>query len=128
MCDQPPRGSSDFKQSGKILSDFTTSNGPDGHVLLVRAGDKALEQGIVKGKLDHVDVGALIRNQGGQNYDLPATVDLNQYQAVVSYCERFHAIFGVVRLESFAGGGRKSDSRGGGSPLWAERSRPELKL
>jgi len=83
------------------LSDFTTSNGPDVHVVLVKAEDKALEQEIVKGNLDSVEIGSLKGNQGDQNYDLPATADLNQYQAVVIYCERFHAIFGVARLEKF---------------------------
>ena len=83
------------------LSDFTTSNGPDVHVVLVRAEDKALEQEIVKGELEHVEVGMLKGNQGDQNYDLPVAVDLNQYQAVAIYCERFHAIFGVARLEKF---------------------------
>jgi hypothetical protein len=83
------------------LSDFTTSNGPDVHVLLVRSEDRALDQEIVKGGLDHVELGTLKGNQGDQNYDLPATVDLNQYQGVAIYCERFHAIFGVARLEKF---------------------------
>jgi hypothetical protein len=83
------------------LSDFTTSNGPDVHVLLVRSEDRALDQEIVKGGLDHVELGTLKGNQGDQNYDLPASVDLNQYQAVAIYCERFHAIFGVARLEKF---------------------------
>jgi Electron transfer DM13 len=83
------------------LSDFTTSNGPDVHVLLARAEDKTLEQEIVKGDLDGVELGLLKGNQGDQNYDLPATADLNQYQAVVIYCERFHAVFGVARLEKF---------------------------
>ena len=83
------------------LSDFTTSNGPDVHVLLVRSEDRALDQEIVKGGLDHVELGTLKGNQGDQNYNLPATVDLNQYQAVAIYCERFHAIFGVARLEKF---------------------------
>jgi hypothetical protein len=83
------------------LSDFTTSNGPDVHVLLVRAEDKALDQEIVKGDLDRVELGALKGSQGDQNYELPATADLNQYQAVAIYCERFHAIFGVARLEKF---------------------------
>ena len=83
------------------LSDFTTSNGPDVHVILVRAEDKALEQEIVKGDLQHVELGTLKGNQGDQNYDLPAAVDLNQYQAVAIYCERFHAILGVARLEKF---------------------------
>lgn len=83
------------------LSDFTTSNGPDVHVLLVRADDKALGQEIVKGELDSVELGTLKGNQGDQNYDLPATANLNQYQAVAIYCERFHAIFGVAKLEKF---------------------------
>jgi hypothetical protein len=83
------------------LSDFTTSNGPDVHVLLVRAEDKALGQEIVKGDLDSVELGSLKGNQGDQNYDLPATADLNRYQAVAIYCERFHAIFGVAKLEKF---------------------------
>jgi Electron transfer DM13 len=83
------------------LSDFTTSNGPDVHVILVRAEDKALDGEIVKGELDRVELGALKGNQGDQNYDLPASADLNKYQALAIYCERFHAIFGVARLEKF---------------------------
>jgi len=83
------------------LSDFTTSNGPDVHVLLVRAKDKALDQEIVKGEFDNVEIGTLKGNQGDQNYDLPSSVDLNKYQAVAIYCQRFHAIFGVARLEKF---------------------------
>jgi hypothetical protein len=78
-----------------------TSSGPDAHVVLVRAEDQALEQEVVKGELEHVELGALKGNQGDQNYDLPATVDLNQYQAVAISCQRFHAIFGVARLEKF---------------------------
>jgi hypothetical protein len=83
------------------LSDFTTSNGPDVHVLLVRADDKALGQEIVKGELEGLELGSLKGNQGNQNYDLPTAVDLNQYQTVAIYCERFHAIFGVAKLEKF---------------------------
>ena len=83
------------------LSDFATSNGTDVHVLLARAEDKGLNQDIVKGNLDSLELGSLKGNQGDQNYDLPANADLNQYQAVVIYCERFHAVFGVARLEKF---------------------------
>jgi hypothetical protein len=32
-------------------------------------------------ELERLEFGALRRNEGDQNYDLPATVDLNQYQA-----------------------------------------------
>src|SRR5207248_3354686 len=45
------------------LSDFTTSNGPDVHVILARAEDKALDGEIVKGELDSVELGALKGNQ-----------------------------------------------------------------
>jgi hypothetical protein len=73
----------------------------DVHVLLARAEDKALDAEIVQGEFNSVELGALKGNQGDQNYDLPASVDLNKYQAVAIYCERFHAIFAVAKLEKF---------------------------
>ncbi|MGA8870752.1 MAG: DM13 domain-containing protein [Candidatus Acidiferrales bacterium] len=83
------------------LTDFSTSNGPDVHVLLARSDDENLAQEIVKGQLDSVELGSLKGNQGDQNYDLPASVDLQKYDAAVIYCERFHALFGVAKLEQF---------------------------
>src|SRR4029077_14556449 len=41
------------------LSDFTTSNGPDVHVILVRSDDQVLDGENVKGELDSVELGAL---------------------------------------------------------------------
>ena len=83
------------------LTDFTTSNGPDVHVVLARSDDKGLSQNIVTGQLDKVELGLLKGNQGDQNYYLPASLDLKKYNVVVVYCERFHAIFGIGRLEPF---------------------------
>jgi hypothetical protein len=83
------------------LTDFTTSNGPDVHVVLARADDPALDQENLKADLDHVELGPLKGNQGDQNYDILASADLQKYNAVVIYCERFHAVFGVAREESF---------------------------
>lgn len=83
------------------LTDFMTSNGPDVHVLLARGNDQSLNQEILKGALDSVELGSLKGNQGDQNYDLPASVDLTEYNTVTIFCERFHAIFGVARLEKF---------------------------
>jgi hypothetical protein len=83
------------------LTDFTTSNGPDVHVLLVRADDQALAKEVAAGELDHLELGTLKGNQGEQNYELPGNADLGKYQAVAIYCERFHAIFGVAKLEKF---------------------------
>ena len=83
------------------LTDFMTSNGPDVHVLLARADDRNLNQEIVKDQLESVELGPLKGNQGDQNYDVQSSVDLEKYNAVVIYCERFHAVFGVARLEQF---------------------------
>ena len=83
------------------LTDFTTSNGPDVHVVLARSDDKDLGQEIVKGDLDRIELGTLKANQGDQDYDLPATADLTKFSSVVIYCERFHAIFGEAKLEPF---------------------------
>jgi hypothetical protein len=83
------------------LSDFMTSNGPDVHVVLAKGDDSDLGSEIVKGDLDHVELGRLKGNQGDQNYNLPAAVDLEKYNAAVIFCERFHVIFGLSRLEPF---------------------------
>ena len=83
------------------LTDFATSNGPDVHVVLVKAEEPAMSKIIVPGNLEYVELGSLKGNQGDQNYDLPAGADLEKYQAVAIYCERFHAIFGVTKLEKF---------------------------
>jgi hypothetical protein len=78
------------------LTDFMTSNGPDVHVVLARGDDKDLRQGIPKHDLDRIELGVMKGNQGDQNYTLPASVDLRKYNAVVIYCVRFRAIFGVA--------------------------------
>jgi hypothetical protein len=83
------------------LTDFTTSNGPAVHVLLARSDDGKLNQEIVRGDLDGIELGPLKGNQGDQNYNLSASVDLHEYNAAVIYCERHHVVFGVARLEQF---------------------------
>lgn len=83
------------------LTDFMTSNGPDVHVLLVSSTDENLKQEFVKGELSSVELGRLKANQGDQNYDLPDSADLSKYDAVVIYCERFHVVFGLAKLDKF---------------------------
>ena len=78
-----------------FLEDLATDNGPDVRVLLsphpadgdasILAGD-ALELGLMKG------------NVGDQTYEVPADVDLSQFQSVVLWCERFSVGFGVAGL------------------------------
>ena len=93
---QTPNGKRDLR-----LTDFMTSNGPDVHVVLAQSADEGLKQNFVKGELDSVELGLLKANQGDQNYDLPGSADLSKYDAVVIYCERFHAVFGVAKLDKF---------------------------
>ena len=83
------------------LTDFTTSNGPDVHVVLAQSADEGLKQDFVKGQLNSVELGVLKANQGDQNYDLPDSADLTRYDAVVIYCERFHHVFGLAKLDKF---------------------------
>ena len=83
------------------LTDFTTSNGPDVHVVLAQSTGGNLQQTFVKGELNRIELSLLKANQGNQNYDLPDSADLNKYDAVVIYCVRFHAIFGVAKLDKF---------------------------
>ncbi len=75
------------------LSDFTTANTADVYILLA--------QSIERSHPDGIDLGALKRDQGDQNYDLPAATDLNKYHAAVIYSERSRAVFGVAKLEAF---------------------------
>jgi len=83
------------------LTDFMTSNGPDVHVVSVKAEEPAMAKVIVPGALDFVELGSLKGHQGEQNYDVPVSADLGKCRAVAIYSERFHAIFGVARLEKF---------------------------
>jgi hypothetical protein len=83
------------------LTDFSTSNGPDVHVVLVAAGDPGLKNDVPGQALQSIEIGALKGNEGNQEYKLPANVDLAQYDTVAIYCERFRAVFGTARLEAF---------------------------
>lgn len=93
-------GSADSKRYLR-LTDFSTSNGPDVHVVLARADDQSLMQKVVTGHLDSVELGTLKGNQGDQTYDVPIAIDLQKYNEVAVYCERFHVVFGVAKLEQF---------------------------
>lgn len=91
-----PNGRRDLRLTG-----FVTSNGPDVHVVLVQSTDENLKRDFVTGVLNSIELGLLKANQGDQNYDLPDSVDLTRYDAVVIYCERFHVVFGIAKLDKF---------------------------
>jgi hypothetical protein len=82
------------------LEPFESTNGPDLYVYLTTAdhadGDAALAA-------DFVDLGDLRGNIGSQNYQIPADVDLDAYDTVVIWCERFTVAFGAADLAPTAG-------------------------
>ena len=78
------------------LTEFKTSNGPDVHLYLV-ASDDAKDSDTVK-KVGFVTLGALKGNEGDQNYDVPADVDLAKYRAVTVWCRRFAVNFATAPL------------------------------
>jgi hypothetical protein len=77
------------------LEGVDTSNGPDLFVYLspnVASGDEsAFDE-------NFLNLGRLKGNQGDQNYDLPADVDLTGFASVVIWCDRFNSAFGAADL------------------------------
>jgi hypothetical protein len=45
-----------------------------------------------------VELGKLKGNQGDQNYDIPADLELDKYRAVTIWCRRFGVNFGTAPL------------------------------
>lgn len=84
-----------FQQGDKSilrLEDFSSTNGPDLHVLLVEniAASQAKDLG------ETLDLGSLKGNVGDQNYEIPAGTNLTKYKGVMIYCKPFHVVFSVA--------------------------------
>lgn len=85
-----------LKANGKTLLrllGFTTSNGPDVHVLLTKTNDP-------KDIAGSLDLGSIKGNKGDQNYELPAGTQPSDYKAVNIWCKRFDVAFGGAVLKS----------------------------
>jgi len=72
------------------LENFSTNNGPDLKVVL-RADNG-----------DLVNLGPLQGNIGDQNYELTPDIDLNVFNTVEIYCERFGVLFGLAPISAVA--------------------------
>lgn len=81
------------------LTNFKTSNGPDVHVVLIAATDAADDANFLKNSTEKVELGTLKGNEGDQNYTIPAGTDLDKFQTISIYCERFNANFGAAPLK-----------------------------
>lgn len=77
---------------------FRTLNGPDLQVYLVGRADVA--NGRDLDAAGFVSLGELKGNEGDQNYEIPATVDLARYPAVSVWCRRFAVNFTAAPLSA----------------------------
>ena len=77
------------------FEDFMVTNGPDLHVILSKHPAPASRSDVGE---DYIDLGSIKGNIGNQNYEIPADVDLSEYQSVVIYCVPFHVVFSTATL------------------------------
>lgn len=87
-------GSAKILESGgkryvRFEDDFKVTNGPDLFVYLGKSGkyDASANLGVLKG------------NIGSQNYEIPESIDLAEYDSVWVWCRAFSVGFGVAELK-----------------------------
>jgi hypothetical protein len=83
------------------LTDFSTANCPQLHVLLVDGQNPDALKDFSLSAVRNVDLGEIKGNIGDQSYQVSTDVDLQRFNRVAIYCERFHANFGSATLEDF---------------------------
>ncbi|UCG26550.1 MAG: DM13 domain-containing protein [Chloroflexota bacterium] len=79
------------------FEEFSVTNGPDLHVILTKHPSPTSREDVGE---DYIDLGSLKGNMGNQNYEIPAGIDLSEYQGVVIYCVPFHVVFATAALGS----------------------------
>ncbi|MEB3220371.1 MAG: DM13 domain-containing protein [Nostocales cyanobacterium 94392] len=98
--DHPTNGKAKIvKVNGKRYLEFdkafTTARGPKVRVVLHRNSTVPVN---LKQK-DYVTLAALQRFDGAQRYEIPASVNLNNFKSVAIWCEQFNVTFGYARLQ-----------------------------
>jgi len=83
------------------LSNFSTSNAPLLHVILLEGTNLAPNQDLALSSAGDRDLGELKATQAEQSYALPPEVDLNRFNTVVIYSASSKAIFGTATLDAF---------------------------
>jgi hypothetical protein len=83
-----------------LEKDFEVGPGPKYHVYLVPRAEVTPDTAVANTMF--VDLGRLKAFKGGQNYEIPAGVELKNYPHVVIWCEQFGVLISPARLQ-FAG-------------------------
>lgn len=79
------------------LENFEVLNGPDLYVWLSAAPDADNARTILDNQ--YVELGRLKGNQGNQNYELPADLDVSAFNSVTIWCRRFSVNFATAPLQ-----------------------------
>lgn len=80
----------------RVSEDFKTKNGPDLKLFL---SPKTVENATGStATQDAVRLGVLKSNKGGQDYIIPANVDLSQFGSILIHCEAFSKLWGGANL------------------------------
>ncbi|MFP6711961.1 MAG: DM13 domain-containing protein [Rhodospirillales bacterium] len=86
-----------FKDVVRLGQTFEVGPGPNYKVYLVEAGTIKESDDVKKSKF--VDLGLLRAFKGGQNYKVPAGIDLSKYKSVVIWCEIFGVLISPAKLD-----------------------------
>jgi hypothetical protein len=78
------------------LEEFNATNGPD--LFIGLSGHPEPRDSAELHDQGYFELERLKGNQGNQNYEIPADLDLSQYQSVVIYCKAFSVVFSTAEL------------------------------
>ncbi len=90
-------GVSVYAQLLHLEADFEVGPGPKYHVYLVPEAEVTVDTPVAQTMF--VDLGRLKAFGGGQNYPIPAGVNLSDYKSVVIWCEQFGVLISPAGLE-----------------------------
>jgi hypothetical protein len=79
------------------LENLDVTNGPDLRVLLA-GHDEPRSRDALESGVGYIELDGLKGNKGNQNYVIPETVDITDFNSIVIYCEPFHVIFSIASL------------------------------
>lgn len=79
----------------RIDGDFSSSRAPDVRIIFTRNPDPTDERGV---GVDYIEIAPLRGNIGGQNYEIPAGFDFNQYPILALYVPQYDAVLATATL------------------------------
>jgi hypothetical protein len=82
------------------FENFGVVNGPDLRVVMSQSSTPDTVE-LMKANDSEIDLGAIRGTSGSQNYDVPAELDLSQYNTVVIYSRTLNVVYSYAVLSKF---------------------------